>query len=800
VYKHALLCAALCAPLSAIAAEASPAIGAGSNAQQTTPTARTTGVQGVVRNANGQPVADARITLRDGDGKLLGDTRSGADGSFEFAAIPPGRYSVEASGSGYEPSANTVRVDDDIARAMLVLTPAATREITITAHRRESARNGLSPKTGGSAYQFGAKDIAKLPQGENTQLNKVLLQAPGVTNDSYGQLHIRGDHGNNQYRINGVILPEGISGFGQSLSTHFAQRINLLTGALPAQYGDRTAGVIEIDTKTRFEGGGKVDLYGGSYSTFNPSMEYGNTNGGLSYFVNASVLTNTFGIESPTASPTPIHDRARQNKAFAYVSNLVTADTKVSLMAGTYDGTFQIPNNPGQTPDPNNLGILAQMGLTGYDSAALDDNQRETNRFAVAALQSSASDRFDYQLAVFTRYSSLHYLPDVTGSLAFNGTAADVFRSSASTGVQADGSYRLDAAHTLHVGMVGSSENIVSDNTSWVFPVNPATGLVNGPAYTIVDNSSKNGNVLAGAYLQDEWNTSDKLTLNYGLRYDQVNAFVKEHQFSPRLGMVYRASDQTSWHAGYARYFTPPPTELVSTSTLALFQNTTGAATSTTNDAVKSERSHYLDAGVTHQLLDGLNIGLDTFYKKSTNVLDEGRFGPALIMTPYNYAEGRIYGAELTLNVKHGDFSGYFNFARTVSRAKGIVSSQFLFDQATLNYAANNWVNVDHAQAVSASTGGSWLWHGTRLSADLLYQSGLRSGFANTGRLPSYTVVNLGAARTLTLAGIGKVEGRLVVLNALDKVYLIRDGSGIGVFAPQYGQRRGVYAGLTKAF
>jgi outer membrane receptor protein involved in Fe transport len=784
MFKHALLCAALFAPLCAHAANGSPA--------DATAPARQGNIHGLVRDTLGRPVPGAHVTLKTVTGTMAGDTTSDAAGRFDFSSITSGTYAVLSDKAGYQAGSSIITLGATPASTTITLAASQALEINIAAKRLERARNGLSPKTGGSSYNFNAADVAKLPQGESTALNQVLLQAPGVSNDSWGQLHVRGDHGNTQYRINGVILPEGISGFGQSLDTRFAQNIDLLTGALPAQYGYRTAGVIEINTKTSFAAGGQVDVYGGSNRTFNPSFEYGNTKDDLSYFVDGSYLTNNRGIESPTAGANPLHDTTEQYKGFGYLSYLLNPDTKLSFMAGSYDGSFQIPNNPGQVPDPSNL---AQLGLAGYDSATLNDRQREVNRFAVAALQSSLSDSFDYQVALFTRYSSVHYMPDVTGNLAFNGVAADVFRSSSSTGIQADGSYRLNDAHTLRMGLFGSNEDIVSDNTSTVFPA--AGGVASGPAFTIVDNNPKNGNTLFGAYLQDEWKATDKLTVNYGARFDQVNAFVNEHQLSPRLGVVYKASEQTTWHAGYARYFTPPPTELVSSTTQALFNNTTNAQPGL-NSPVKSERSNYLDTGITHRLSETISLGLDTFYKQSRNVIDEGQFGSALILTPYNYEKGKIYGIELTGNYKSGNFSGYANLARTVSKAKNIISSQYLFDAATLNYAANNWVNVDHEQALSISAGGSYLWSGTRFNGDLMFQSGLRNGFANTGSLPSYTVLNLGASRKLDLAGLGKVKARLAITNALDKVYLIRDGSGIGVGAPQYGARRGLFLGISK--
>ena len=122
-------------------------------------------------------------------------------------------------------------------------------EVRAQRQRLDEARSSLSPETGSTIYRFDKSDIAKLPLGDATPLNQVLLRAPGVVGDSYGQLHVRGDHANLQYRINGVVIPESIGGFGQALDTRFADQINVLTGALPAQYGYRTAGVVDIRTK-----------------------------------------------------------------------------------------------------------------------------------------------------------------------------------------------------------------------------------------------------------------------------------------------------------------------------------------------------------------------------------------------------------------------------------------------------------------------------------------------------------------------------------------------------------------------
>jgi len=238
----------------------------------------------------------------------------------------------------------------------------------------------------------------------------------------------------------------------------------------------------------------------------------------------------------------------------------------------------------------------------------------------------------------------------------------------------------------------------------------------------------------------------------------------------------------------------------VSPTTIALFANTSNASPSTLNSPVKSESSRYLDIGATHQVTSALNFGIDGFYKRVTNLIDEGQFGQALIFLPFNYAKGKIYGVELTANYKTDNLTAYANLAHTVSLAKTVTSAQFNFAQDELDYIANNWVHTDHDQTYTASAGVSYVWSGIHWSADSFFGSGLRSGFANTEHLPSYVQVNLGASRKFQGADFGPFEARLAVVNAFDKVYEIRDGSGIGVFAPQYGPRRGVFVGLSKSF
>ena len=182
--------------------------------------------------------------------------------------------------------------------------PGSTETVVVTAERLSAARTAIQTQLGASTYTITSQAIQTTPGGENVQLNQVLLQAPGVAQDSFGQLHIRGEHNGLQYRINGIILPEGISVFGQTLDPRLAESVKVITGALPAEYGNRTGGIVDMQTKTGlFDPGGHFSLYGGSHSTITPSIDYGGSTGSLNYFISGDFTTDTLGIEFQMGAP-----------------------------------------------------------------------------------------------------------------------------------------------------------------------------------------------------------------------------------------------------------------------------------------------------------------------------------------------------------------------------------------------------------------------------------------------------------------------------------------------------------------
>src|SRR5258707_9876229 len=361
-------------------------------------------------------------------------------------------------------------------------------EIVVTSQHLDESRSHIQTQTGASTYTIDDAAIAASHGGDNTLLNQVILQAPDVIQDSFGQFHVRGEHNGLQYRLNGIILPEGISVFGQSLDPRLISSMTLITGALPAEYGLRTAGIIDLKAKSGvIDPGGSISLYGGSHGTVEPSFNYGGTEGRFNYFISGDFLRNDLGIESPDGRSSPDHDHTTRYHEFAYLEYILDENNRLSAILSSSAGKFQIPNRGNQVPGITNTDgtPLTVNGQTTYPSDALNENQRELNHFAILSWQHSQG-ALDVQTSLTARYSSLNFTPDPLGDILFDGIAQNAYKQNVAYALQSDAAYKLDDAHTLRTGAFLQSDHSKSLTNSAVIPLDNAGNQISDIPVNVV--------------------------------------------------------------------------------------------------------------------------------------------------------------------------------------------------------------------------------------------------------------------------------------------------------------------------
>jgi outer membrane receptor protein involved in Fe transport len=303
-----------------------------------------------------------------------------------------------------------------------------------------------------------------------------------------------------------------------------------------------------------------------------------------------------------------------------------------------------------------------------------------------------------------------------------------------------------------------------------------------------VINDDTADNVVLGVYLNDLWRITDALSANLGLRLDSLSGFTNHTQIDPTASLTYAVGPTLTLHAGFARYMQVPSFQGISPSAPAAFAGTTaegppGLPTPLTEDDME------WDAGAVAHLSPALTASIDSFYELTRHYLDTGQFGVVPIFAPFNYGHGYIWGTELALSYRRGALGAYANLTIGENWQKRVATGQFNFDPDELSYIDGHFILLDHQPKVGVSAGATYDFEPYAASVDLIYSSGLRGGFADDEQLPPVVQVNGSIERSFDVPRLGRVVARITVLNAFDRINLIRPAEGIGIFQSAYGPR-----------
>ncbi len=697
--------------------------------------------------AGGQPVSGATVAAVGANVTLRAQTD--AHGAFRISAVSAGTYTVTATGPQGHAS---LQVDVTSAPVAITLDIAPLKQI---GHTAVTARPPL--RGSGTDLSLNAQALTRSPASGS--LPNLLIQLPGAARGANGVVHINGDHGDINYIVDGVQVPQELNRIvGSEFDSNDIEFVEALQGAYPAQYGERFASVVNINTRTGTGPPGWIgDIDLGSYASQDATLGYHTNVGPGSLIVALRSQRGDRGLDPPNFS-SPHNDFSNTNQFLRYT--LPTGPNFLNLTVSRSFQTYQIPND-----------------VASGQPASTDDNEIQDDLFTALQFRHPIGDHGSLSFGPSYKRSRIRDFGDASNDFTFGeasnpGAPTDCANALASTGPVVNGvvtnpqpnpavSYvsgscgfslngdrtAIDAGanldyqnvsknHTVAFGGIYNATHVAKTYDVTLQPGNflapvftPATP---GAPYTVDDDAPNVGH-LAAAYLQDSWKMGTGWQLDYGVRGDSFSVSSTQYssgfgQLSPRVKLTRFFAGRDSVYAYYGRFFTPFSLENVSP--IAAYTLNLPLESTVAQFDLKPQRDSVYEVGG-HFALGRGDLGVRVMQKNATDLIDDTQVGVTNLHQDINYALGRI--ATQTAYYQLGLARGgrfYASLTHTYSVNKGC-ETQLL---APCFGASNDWTPADHDQRVDATAGtvvndrrGGWF------AVDGEYGSGLSSSLNAAG-------------------------------------------------------------------
>jgi hypothetical protein len=760
-----------------------------------------TSITGTVQNQDLRRVPQAVVEVKNQEGMLVSTGVSNDAGEFVVTVPPGGTYSVSAVQETYRSE-----------YVVLVLGTDQPKPVTLTLSKtKEIALEVVSPlppiqyKASSETYSVSRKEIEALPKGNNNDVYEVLLTVPSVAYGALKQTHIRQDHANAQFRIDGIPIPDTVSGaFADIVPPRAWERVDIILGGMEAQYGNKTALVMDITSKSGTKPGfGSIQMFGGSNETVNPSFEYGGTIGEKVrfYVLNSFVSTNR-GIEPPTLGKTNHHNQSEKNNTYLRGDYQHDNHNNVSWIFLNSVAKYQIPTIPHLGANPDVLALLP-VGFAPNASQSVDQFQKENNQYTQMVWRHDVNASNFFSLGAYFRRGRADFHTDPLNALAYaddvnSAQTSNQRRTAYSGGVRFDHTWVPDSHHLVKTGF--QVDYTRANNTAQIFAFDTSGGAPAGPVITR-EASNQNIQTRQEFWIQDQWSVNDHWTFNLGVRGDAIQGFYNEGQVSPRVGITYKHNQSNVFHAYYGRLFTPPNVEQVAFTRLNV-QDTTAQPENATGFRPRAERAHYFEAGSYHAVNRYATVELTGYYKLAHFLSDAGQFGSTPLLNYFAFERGWQRGIDGALKVQFTDhLTGRGNVAWGQCKGYGLQSGQYLLEQAEINdINSKGGVFCDHSQFMTSSAVLSYrILERTTVTGQMLYGSGLRTAEegakTNSSHENSYTVYNASITHVIPLPWENqKMLLGFDVLNVLDRKYFYNRGEGsIGLGIAHAGMPRSFF-------
>ena len=600
----------------------------------------------------------------------LHKTLSSDDSGIMIAkGLPFGIYKLNVHSEGFAPFAASIDIRSAVPTDHHVTLAVAAAAESITVHDIETL---IDPYSTSSINRLGSEEIdTRLTALPGRSIQELVNSQPGWLYEGNAVLHPRGSEYQTQFVVDGIPLTDNRSpSFGPEIEASDVQSMSVYTAGIPAEYGRKMGGVIEVNTARDIRNGlhGQLDLSGGSFDTAGAygALQYGwgkNTIGGSAsggmtdHYLNPPVVQN-YTNTGTTGDFSVNFDRD------------LTERDRLGFLVRHELSRFLVPNEQvqqaaGQRQDRD---ILETMGMVSYQHTFSSNILADLRGMVRDDAQDTTSNEFSTPIIFFQN----------------NGFREGYFKGTLSVH---RGRHEWKAGVESDAIFLNERFNYKITDFSQFDPDTP-------PTFSFTGNRP---DLEQSAFIQDQIRLGN-WSISAGLRWDHYQLLVNQNALSPRVGVGYFVPKaDLVLHASYDRVFQTPEFEniLLSSST-----DVVSLSNQVLRLPVEPSHGDYFEVGITKGFLKKISLDINYYNRRVNNFADDDQLLDTAISFPIAFRKANIYGAEGKVNLPHwGNLSGFVSYSYMVSSAfLPVTGGLFLGDEATSaldNTSGRFWVSQD---------------------------------------------------------------------------------------------------------
>src|SRR5215467_1355699 len=622
-----------------------------------------TKVAGTVSDPTGALIAGAKVTLK--TSALRTSSQTDEHGRFSFTGVPSGiiTISVEAPGFASSQFSGELRDSSPLIVDLRFDAPETLRAQIAVVEQDPSLTGGMTR----SHYDLNEDQMEKMPFASPLEeMSAVVETVPGVVPEENGRIHVRGAEAAPQYVLDGVPLAENLTGtYSTGVDTENLEGTRIITGNIPAEFGDRSAAIVTLNTKSGLEvpWNGSVALSAGSFDSAAADAEIGGHLRNVGIFLTADTSRSRRFLDPPEIEN--LHNTGGLAHVFSRFDWLLSKRDVLHLTLSTNGSDFQVPNLLEQQDERQRQ---RQELRDDYEALAWTHTVNSSLSFDVAAFRHSSTSRLlDPEQSgqpFFIEQNRRQRSEGVRGNVS-----AEWKVNSFKAGVEA---YRLPLSERF---------TLAATDLEDIDPDSPVL------AYTLDEpfpfNEKGTGHRVSW-YVQDRVRLFDRLTIDAGLRFDSYRFLIDDDAWSPRIGVAYLLKHtNTVFRASYNRLFQTPPLE-----NLLLSSSAAAAALSDEPDdaiPVPAERQNAYELGIQQAVGKYLRLDVARYIKNVRNFSDDEQLFTTAVVFPVAISRADLRGTEVRLDLAPFEgFTGYASYANARATGMGpLAGGMFLGEEET---------------------------------------------------------------------------------------------------------------------